>query len=380
MKITGIYGGQFFDPLAETLLPCDLLLHDGILVEAGPHLSRQDAAIRILAEGLWFSPGWVDAHVHLFHAPGHLGLPAVPHCLMNGVTYAIDAGSAGAADFAHFHQHILSALPLRHKAFLHCALPGALPTEPGELSSLAALDKDAFTAVSTAFSDEILGGKLRLNPGVCPQHPEQALDEALEMTGQLGLPLEVHPNFAPIPTTVLLNALRPGDIYTHTFHDSSIGILNTHGQIKDSVWQAQHRGILFDTAHGGSSLSFPVMQAALAQGFLPDFISSDLHNGSYPTPVSSLAEVMSKFLAFGLSPAQILHRVTLGPAKALDLKDKRLVLQKGEMTALTFFRFAEGAVSFTDGLGHYKTGLSRFVPVFTLLDGFWYAREPLQTY
>jgi dihydroorotase len=46
--------------------------------------------------------------------------------------------------------------------------------------------------------------------------------------------------------------------------------------ILKEVVEAQHHGIIFDCAHGRSHFSFPLIEKALEQGFLPDTISTDL--------------------------------------------------------------------------------------------------------
>ena len=70
---------------------------------------------------------------------------------------------------------------------------------------------------------------------------------------------------------------------TYCFHDQ--GGLVRDGRVGEEVWAAQERGVIFDVGHGESSFSFGVAEAALADGFLPDTISSDQylrHVGSVP--------------------------------------------------------------------------------------------------
>jgi dihydroorotase len=40
---------------------------------------------------------------------------------------------------------------------------------------------------------------------------------------------------------------------------------------------AKKRGVVFDVGHGGGSFDFTVAEAALAEGVLPDTLSSDIH-------------------------------------------------------------------------------------------------------
>ena len=56
---------------------------------------------------------------------------------------------------------------------------------------------------------------------------------------------------------------------------------------------------------------------AVKQGFLPDTISTDLHKGSIMLPRATMTNVMSKFLAIGLTLEQVIERSTINPAKAI---------------------------------------------------------------
>jgi predicted amidohydrolase len=85
------------------------------------------------------------------------------------------------------------------------------------------------------------------------------------------------------------------------------------------VWEARRRGVVFDAANGVSHHSNIVAKAALADGFLPDIISSDITlKGCFKKPVMfSLPYVMSKFLALGLTIQQVIAAVTTVPAGLL---------------------------------------------------------------
>ena len=80
--------------------------------------------------------------------------------------------------------------------------------------------------------------------------------------------------------------------------------------------EARRRGVLFDVGHGGGSFLWPVATRAVAQGFVPDTISTDLHNGSINIQQSDMPNVMSKMMLLGMSLAEVLVRSTVNPAKA----------------------------------------------------------------
>ena len=60
------------------------------------------------------------------------------------------------------------------------------------------------------------------------------------------------------------------DIFTHCLNDRKHGILDANGKILPEVWEARHRGVLFDTAQGTFNLSFEVAEKCMEQNFLPD--------------------------------------------------------------------------------------------------------------
>ena len=81
--------------------------------------------------------------------------------------------------------------------------------------------------------------------------------------------------------------------------------------------RAAARGVLFDVGHGKGSFSFQVARRALAQGFRPGTISSDLHVYNLEGPVFDLATTMSKFLHLGLSLDEVVAMTTGAPAQVI---------------------------------------------------------------
>ncbi len=69
-------------------------------------------------------------------------------------------------------------------------------------------------------------------------------------------------------------------------------------------------GIRLDIGHGGASFSFKVAEAAIARGFLPFSISTDLHGHSMNFPVWDLATTMSKLLSVGMPFEKVVGAVT----------------------------------------------------------------------
>jgi dihydroorotase len=130
----------------------------------------------------------------------------------------------------------------------------------------------------------------------------------------------------------ILELLRPGDIVSHCYTGKPHGILNNSqalagptsqatsgGKVLPQVLEARARGVLFDSAHGRSNLSFSVARQAIAEGFLPDVLSSDTSARNWRGPVFDLVTSMAKLRALGMSMQDIVPRVTIAPARVLGL-------------------------------------------------------------
>jgi dihydroorotase len=92
------------------------------------------------------------------------------------------------------------------------------------------------------------------------------------------------------------------------------------GRLRDSIRAARDRGALLDIGHGMSGFDPGIARAMLDLGELPDTISTDLHAYSRSLVVD-FPTVLSKFLALGMSLAEVLFRATLAPARAVSLAE-----------------------------------------------------------
>ena len=116
---------------------------------------------------------------------------------------------------------------------------------------------------------------------------------------------------------LLTKKLRPGDIYTHCYSGLR-GELEESGRVNPGMWEGRKRGVIFDVGHGGGSFAWCVAVPAIKEGFLPDSISTDLHIGSMNAGMKDMLNVMSKFLALGLSLDDVIARSTWNPAREIQ--------------------------------------------------------------
>src|SRR5581483_11951785 len=89
------------------------------------------------------------------------------------------------------------------------------------------------------------------------------------------------------------------------------------GSMRKAVLEARKRGVIFDIGHGKGSFSFKTARACLANGFLPDTISSDVHQLCIDGPAFDQVTTLSKFLCMGMSLPDVLKTSTLNAALAL---------------------------------------------------------------
>ena len=159
---------------------------------------------------------------------------------------------------------------------------------------------------------------------------------------------------------LLLHRLGPGDLLTHCYADvkGRTPIVDAAGRLHPYVTRAHERGILFDVGYGGASFVFRQAAPAIAQGLLPDTISTDTHRESRNGSMHDLVEVMSKLAALGVGVDDLIRRATVAPADAIGRRDLgRLAV--GEVADVALIGREEGAFTFTDVKGARVQGSVR---------------------
>lgn len=143
--------------------------------------------------------------------------------------------------------------------------------------------------------------------------------------------------------------LRPGDLYTHTFHPYRSCIVDEETlAIYPDVTRAKERGVLFDVGHGQGSFGWTVAEICARSNFYPDTISTDLHTGNHRGPVYDLPTVMSKFLHLGMPLSDVIRAVTSTPAKAIGLGNVIGSLTPGKEADITVLKIHDGQFPMED--------------------------------
>ena len=161
--------------------------------------------------------------------------------------------------------------------------------------------------------------------------------------------------------------LRPGDIYAHMYSGLRRE-LTEEGLVNPGMVEGRKRGVLFEVGHGGGSFSWGVAVPAIQQGFVPDAISTDLHIGSMNAGMKDQLNVMSKFLALGLSLEDVIAKSTLGPARMVKREDLGH-LSVGAPADVAVLSLQAGKFGFIDSFGGRLRADKKLVCELTLRDG-----------
>jgi dihydroorotase len=219
-----------------------------------------------------------------------------------------------------------------------------------------------------AHRDTLVGIKVRVgfnasgNSGLVP------LDIARQVAEQVGMPMMVHIDVPPPTLPEVLARMRPGDILTHCFRPFPNTPATPDGKVHQAVEEARERGIIFDIGHGMGSFSFDTARVMLANGFLPDCISSDVHALCIDGPAFDLVTTMSKFICLGMPLNEVIRAATERPAEAMRRPDLG-TFKPGAAGDATLLALEEGQFSYRDSTNAELIGRLRIAPRGVVIGG-----------
>ena len=368
-------GGRVIDASQNLDAVCDVAFAGakvaavGKGLEAGPATKIRDVKGRIV------SPGLIDLHTHVYWGGTSLGIDAEDFCRLSGVTTAIDTGSAGAGNFAGFRKHVIERSEVRILAYLHISFAGIYAFSKtvmvGESEDMRLMAPAETVEVAEANRDVIVGIKVRLGRNTSGIHGIAPLDVAMQAAEAVGMPLMVHLDNAPPTYEEVCERLRPGDVLTHAFRPQLNAPVTAQGSMRRAVLEARKRGVLFDIGHGKGSFSFKTARACLANGFLPDTISSDVHQLCINGPAFDQVTTLSKFLCMGMSLPDVLKTSTLNAAMALR-RPELGSLKPGSAGDATILSVKEGEFDYVDVVGEHMMGAKKIVSEGVVVAGKWW--------
>ncbi|MFK3662462.1 amidohydrolase/deacetylase family metallohydrolase [Scandinavium sp. NPDC088450] len=350
----------------------DIAIKDGKIAALGDINGEATKVVSLNGEH-YVSAGWIDLHVHCYpkspiynDEPDSVGIAT-------GVTTVIDAGSTGADDVDTFYE-LTRPCATDVYALLNISRVGLIAQN--ELANMANIDAQAASAAIKRHPDFIVGLKARMSSSVVGENGITPLEKAKEIQKANGdLPLMVHIGNNPPNLDEITELLTSGDIITHCYNGKPNRILTPAGELRASVSGALKRGIKLDVGHGTASFSFEVAKQAIAMGILPHTISSDIYcRNRINGPVHSLARVMAKFLAIGMSLPQVINCVTSNAAEAIRLKQKGQ-LAVGFDADLTIFTLKHQPVTLVDAENNALQADQDLVPLAAIRAGKGYMTE-----
>jgi dihydroorotase len=366
--------GELIDPGGGHVGRYDLAVADGRVATIAPQIDRSQAAMVIDATGQFVTPGLVDLHTHIYWGVTFWGIEPDPVAARSGVTTWFDAGSAGTYTFPGFRRYVIEPSAIRIFSFLNLSSIG-LVAPTWEFTNLDYCDVPIAARMVEENRDLILGIKARIDANTTRGIGIRPLELARELADRVELPLMVHIASGPPSWEEIAALLRPGDILTHCFTGGTHRILRPDGTIDPMALELQQRGVVMDIGHGGGSFVFDVAEAALAQGLIPDVISSDIHQLSVQGPMFDLPTTLSKFLSLGMSLPDVIARATVRPALAMRRADMG-TLQIGAPADIAIFTLEEGVYQFHDVRMQERTGNRRLVCQKTFARGVELERQP----
>lgn len=352
-----IKGAHVIDPANSRNGKMDVAVSQGKIMKVASDINETAGQV-IHADGLYLTPGFIDPHTHVFvgteaglFANGVNSVSPDDFTFRSGVTTVVDAGTSGWRSFPLFKKQVIDQSKTRILAFLNIA--GGGMTGAAHEQDLQDMDVDSAVAVMRLYPDVIAGVKIGHYNG----KEWTPFDNAYNAAERSGKPLFVECHLPQYSLQEQLSRMRPGDIITHTFENIAerMPIIGEDGKVRPFVWDASGRGVLFDLGHGGAGFWFDQAAPAVKQGFLPYSFGTDLHRFSMNSAMKDMPNVMSKFMALGLTLEQVVTIATWNAAKAIrhiELGN----LREGNPADLVLVSLREGTFGFMDSAGNSITG------------------------
>jgi dihydroorotase len=372
-------GGHVIDPSQNIDGVMDVAFEGGKVARVGRNIPREGAKEVRDVSGHIVTPGLIDLHTHVYVHGTSLGIDAEDFARTSGVTTAVDTGSAGPGNFMGFRKHVIEPCAVRILAYLHVSHAGIYGFSDrvmvGESEEMRLMNPIDAVAVADANRDVIVGIKVRVGKHSSGTQGTAPLEIALQVAEETGLPLMAHIDHPPPSYEDVVNRLRPGDVLTHAFRPFPNAPVTAQGTVKQVVLAARDRGVYFDIGHGKGSFSFKTTRTMLANGFLPDTISSDVHVLCINGPAYDQVTTLSKFLCLGVPLPEVIAASTVNAAKILR-RPELGSLRPGAPGDATILSVIEGRFDYEDVVGEHLEGDRRIVSDGVVIAGrLWHARE-----
>ena len=349
--------------------PGGIAIDDGRITAAGPGVSGPAAETLDYPDAM-ILPGLVDLHAHPAPLSWRWGIDADTMMLRRGSTTVMSQGDAGARTWSEYRDTTIDASETRILMALSPAVLGEREKR-GVFIHLDEVDVEACVAAIEADDGHIWGLAANLSAKACGDNdPREVIRRVVAIAERTGKPILYGTRREPYdwPLSEQLESLRPGDVVTYCFIEPA-ETLDAGGKVVDALWQARERGVLFDLGLGKGTSDMGAAEAAIADGFLLDTVSSDVHNSHLGwDPPHDLPKTISRIMATGLTERDAFTMSTLRPAQVLGLAGEVGTLAPGACGDVSVLRWNEEPVPLADTPGGVRSGPA-LEPVVTVRAG-----------
>ena len=324
-------GGHVIDTANEIDGVVDIAVKGETIARIAESIDVSGAGKVVDVSGLYVTPGFVDLHAHPYLCNSG---PLFPDdvWLTTGTTTLVACGDAGWRNFDDFKAKIIDRSKARVLAFINIVGKGIAGME-------------AEHDISDMEAGRLTDRPIIVDSGI------------LTNTGRT-------------TREKVLDKFRPGDMHTHFYNDRQVEVVSRFGgKVQPYMWEARRRGVLFDMGHGAGSFLWPVASKAMADGFPPDTISTDLHQKSVRTGAPDMPNCISKMMLLGMPLAEAIHRSTVTPAESIKKFPEIGTLGEGKIADIAVLKMELGSFAFKDAWGKKKMGSRRLRAVMTVREG-----------
>jgi dihydroorotase len=366
-----IKNGNIIDLKNHVNAKKDIAVANGKIAKVENDIPSSQSKKTIDATGMYVVPGLIDIHTHVFvgtrpdkFADGFNSVSPDDFTFKSGVTTVVDAGTSGWRNFPLFKEQVIDKSQTRVLAFVNIAGSGMSGKATQE--EINDMNADSVALLKEKYKDIIVGVKIGHYEG-----SEWApFDRALEAAKKSNTPLFVECHLPQFSLEDQLKKMRPGDIITHSFEQISerMPVVDSQGKVRPFVLAAQKKGVLFDVGHGGAGFWFSQAVPAFQQGLVPNSFGSDLHRFSMNAGMKSMLNIMSKYMAIGMSLEDVITHATWNAAKSIKREDLGN-LDVGAVADITVLSLMNGKFGFIDAAGNRLEGNHKLEAELTIRAG-----------
>ncbi len=357
-------GGHVIDPANEIDRVIDIAITGKTIAKVAPDIPAEQAKKTVDVSGLHVTPGLIDLHGHTYGPD--VSLFPDDTALTTGTTTLLDCGGPGWKNFEDYKAKIVDRAKTRVLTFINIVGGGMGSDE----NNVGDMDSEKTAAKIKQYPELIVGIKNAHFGGMGWVSVRRAVAAGRLSDTPVILDNHILTKYDRDTRTKLLDILRPGDMHTHFYNDRQVEVVDRFsGKVQPYMHEARRRGVLFDMGHGAGSFLWPVATKAMADGFPPDTISTDLHGISIFSTESDMPNCITKLMNLGMALPDAIERSTVNPAKAIKRFPELGTLGEGKVADIAVLRYERGAFALKDAWKKKLIGTRRVRCVLTVRDG-----------